>query len=58
MTHHVETPRLHGYGGLGIARCGTVATGEEGRFPQLAPDPSPPTGQAICAQGRAAPELV
>jgi anaerobic selenocysteine-containing dehydrogenase len=53
---HVE--RIHGYCSLCIARCGTVATVEDGRFTRLDPDPSHPTGQAICAKGRAAPELV
>ena len=58
MTDHVATQRIHGYCGLCIARCGAVATVEDGRFTQLDPDPSHPTGQAICAKGRAAPELV
>src|SRR5262249_52776512 len=50
--------RVHGYCALCIARCGTVATVEDGRFTRLDPDPSHPTGHAICAKGRAAPELV
>lgn len=50
--------RIHGYCSLCIARCGTVATVEAGRFTRLDPDPSHPTGRAICAKGRAAPELV
>jgi len=50
--------RIHGYCSLCIARCGTVATVEDGRFTRLDPDPSHPTGRAICAKGRAAPELV
>src|ERR1700674_6068595 len=50
--------QVHGYCGLCIARCGTVATVTDGRFTRLDPDPSHPTGQAICAKGRAAPELV
>ena len=58
MADHTGTQRIHGYCGLCIARCGTVATVEEGRFTRLDPDPSHPTGQAICAKGRAAPELV
>ena len=58
MTDHTGTQRIHGYCGLCIARCGTVATVEDGRFTRLDPDPSHPTGQAICAKGRAAPELV
>ena len=58
MTGQAGTQRIHGYCGLCIARCGTVATVEDGRFTRLDPDPSHPTGQAICAKGRAAPELV
>jgi anaerobic selenocysteine-containing dehydrogenase len=52
------TQRVYGYCGLCIARCGTVAVVEDGRFTRLEPDPAHPTGQAICAKGRAAPELV
>jgi anaerobic selenocysteine-containing dehydrogenase len=58
MTHRAGTKRIHGYCGLCIARCGTVATVEDGRFTHLGPDPTHPTGQALCAKGRAAPELV
>ena len=47
-----------GFCGLCIARCGTIATVENGRFTRLDPDPEHPTGAAICAKGRAAPELV
>src|SRR6516164_3182683 len=52
------TKRMPGYCGLCIARCGTIATVENGRFVRLDPDPAHPTGAAICAKGRAAPELV
>ena len=58
VAHSPDTQRIHGYCALCIARCGTVATVEGGRFIRLDPDPSHPTGQAICAKGRAAPELV
>src|SRR6476620_3031218 len=58
MADHASIRRIHGYCALCIARCGTVASVEEGRFTRLDPDPSHPTGQAICAKGRAAPELV
>src|SRR5262245_48589233 len=58
MAEQTGTQRIHGYCGLCIARCGTVATVENGRFTRLDPDPSHPTGHAICAKGRAAPELV
>ena len=43
---------------LCVARCGAIATVERGRFVSLEPDPSHPTGQALCAKGRASPELV
>ncbi len=50
--------QVQGYCSLCIARCGTVATVTDGRFTNLDPDPTHPTGAAICAKGRAAPELV
>jgi anaerobic selenocysteine-containing dehydrogenase len=59
MTRDVPTThQTQGYCGLCIARCGTIATVENGRFTRLDPDPTHPTGAAICAKGRAAPELV
>ena len=58
MADQSGVTRMHGYCGLCIARCGTIATVEAGRFTRLDPDPSHPTGHAICAKGRAAPELV
>src|SRR4051812_29389846 len=50
--------RIQGYCALCISRCGAVAVVENGRLTRLEPDPSHPTGQALCAKGRAAPELV
>ena len=50
--------RIQGYCGLCIARCGSVAVVDHGRLVALEPDPSHPTGQALCAKGRAAPEIV
>ena len=59
MSAEIPSVRLvPGYCGLCIARCGTVATVTDGRFTRLDPDPTHPTGAAICAKGRAAPELV
>ena len=52
------TRRLPGYCALCVSRCGSIAVVEDGRFVSLEPDPSHPTGQALCAKGRAAPELV
>ena len=50
--------RVQGYCALCISRCGSIAIVEDGRFVALEPDPSHPTGQALWAKGRAAPELV
>src|SRR5215469_16092470 len=58
MPQHTGLQRIHGHCALCIARCGTVATVQDGRFTRLDPDPAHPTGHAICAKGRAAPELV
>jgi anaerobic selenocysteine-containing dehydrogenase len=41
-----------------VSRCGAVATVTDGHFTALSPDPSHPTGQALCVKGKAAPELV
>ncbi len=58
MADPTSSERVHGYCGFCIARCGSVAVVEDGRFTRLEPDPAHPTGQALCAKGRAAPELV
>jgi anaerobic selenocysteine-containing dehydrogenase len=58
MPTQSRTQRIQGYCGLCIARCGCVAEIKDGRFIALHPDPTHPTGQALCAKGRAAPELV
>jgi anaerobic selenocysteine-containing dehydrogenase len=58
MADQSSVQRIQGYCSLCIARCGTVAVIEDGRFTRLEPDPTHPTGQALCAKGRAAPELV
>ena len=52
------TERIPSYCALCISRCGAIAVVENGRFVALEPDPSHPTGHALCAKGRAAPELV
>src|SRR2546423_14031443 len=51
------TERVRGYCALCVSRCGSIAVVEHGRFSALEPDPSHPTGQALCAKGRAAPGL-
>jgi len=58
VTTQAAVERIQGYCALCISRCGSIAVVENGRFVALEPDPSHPTGQALCAKGRAAPELV
>jgi anaerobic selenocysteine-containing dehydrogenase len=58
MADLASQQRVQGFCNLCIARCGSVAVVEDGRFLRLEPDPTHPTGQALCAKGRAAPELV
>ena len=58
MADQSNTKRIQGYCGLCIARCGCIAEVEDSRFVAIHPDPTHPTGQALCAKGRAAPELV
>src|SRR5262249_28947681 len=53
-----EPERIPGYCALCASRCGSIAVVENGRFVALEPDPTHPTGQALCSKGRAAPELV
>lgn len=53
-----STQRIPGYCAMCVSRCGSIAVIENGRFVALEPDPAHPTGKALCAKGRAAPELV
>jgi hypothetical protein len=43
---------------LCVSRCGCEAVVENGRLVAIEPDPSHPTGKALCAKGRASPALV
>jgi anaerobic selenocysteine-containing dehydrogenase len=52
------TERIHGYCALCRSRCGCVSVVADGRLVAVEPDPSHPTGRALCAKGRAAPQLV
>lgn len=59
MKHNSQTiERIPGYCALCVSRCGCIAVKENGRFVALEPNPAHPTGKALCAKGRAAPELV
>lgn len=48
----------HGYCTLCRSRCGTINVVRGDQLVEVRPDPSHPTGRAICMKGRAAPELV
>ncbi len=43
---------------LCVSKCGATATVDDGQLVSLQPDPSHPTGRALCVKGKAAPELV
>src|SRR5262245_61513128 len=58
MSEPATVEKTQIYCALCISRCGAIARTENGRFVALDPDPSHPTGKALCAKGRAAPELV
>src|SRR6266540_1646943 len=50
--------RIVGFCALCRSRCGCVSTVVDGKLVSVEPDPSHPTGGALCVKGRAAPELV
>jgi anaerobic selenocysteine-containing dehydrogenase len=58
MATDQATTQVSTYCPLCISRCGAKATISDGRFVALEPDPSHPTGSALCVKGRAAPEIV
>jgi anaerobic selenocysteine-containing dehydrogenase len=58
MGDAATTRRIPGYCALCRSRCGCISVVRDGRLVAVEPDPSHPTGRALCAKGRAAPELV
>jgi len=52
LTNEQSIERIPGYCALCVSRCGSVAVIENGRFVALEPDPSHPTGKALCAKGQ------
>ncbi|GAA4334043.1 hypothetical protein GCM10023144_25870 [Pigmentiphaga soli] len=50
--------RIPGFCALCRSRCGSVGVVENGVLLAQEPDPSHPTGKALCMKGRAAPEIV
>ncbi len=55
-THPAEVKE--GYCTLCRSRCGSLNHVADGRLVAVTPNPAHPTGAALCAKGRAAPELV
>jgi anaerobic selenocysteine-containing dehydrogenase len=55
---NAERRRIAAFCPLCVSRCGCEAVVENGRLVAIEPDPSHPTGKALCAKGRASPELV
>ncbi len=52
------TEKVPTFCALCVSHCGAIASVENGVFTALEPDPSHPTGQALCIKGKVAPELV
>src|SRR3984885_3187462 len=50
--------KIPGFCALCRARCGCLSVVENGRLVAVEPNPDHPTGAALCAKGRAAPDLV
>ena len=50
--------RIKGFCALCRSRCGCISVVRDGVLVAVEPDPDHPTGRALCAKGRAAPELV
>jgi anaerobic selenocysteine-containing dehydrogenase len=48
-----ERRRVAAFCPLCVSRCGCEAVVENGRLVAIEPDPSHPTGKALCAKGRA-----
>lgn len=58
MTDMREAEIKEGYCTLCRSRCGSLNHVLDGRLVAVTPNPAHPTGAALCAKGRAAPELV
>ncbi|HEX6354450.1 molybdopterin-containing oxidoreductase family protein [Actinophytocola sp.] len=54
----IETTQVPTFCALCVSRCGAMATVADGELVALHPDPTHPTGRALCVKGKAAPELV
>ena len=50
--------RHRGFCTLCRSRCGAIFVTRDGLLKEVLPDPEHPTGGALCAKGRAAPEIL
>jgi anaerobic selenocysteine-containing dehydrogenase len=57
MSAEQDTRRVATFCPMCVSACGAAATVVDGRFAALEPDPSHPTGRALCVKGKAAPEI-
>ncbi|MEX2481053.1 MAG: molybdopterin-dependent oxidoreductase [Gammaproteobacteria bacterium] len=58
MDAEAQQTRIPGYCALCWSSCGCVSVVADGRLMAVEPDPSHPTGQALCGKGQAAPDYV
>jgi anaerobic selenocysteine-containing dehydrogenase len=58
MANRELDDRVATFCALCVSRCGATATVRDGVLFSLEPDPTHPTGEALCIKGKAAPELV
>lgn len=58
MAEQQQTRQVSTFCPLCVSRCGAKATVANGTLVALQPDPSHPTGEALCVKGKAAPEIV
>ncbi len=57
MSEAHGTRRVATFCPMCVSACGATAIVVDGRFAALEPDPSHPTGRALCVKGKAAPEI-
>ena len=58
MTDLPSSRRVAGYCALCWSSCGCISVVKDDRLVAVEPNPDHPTGDVLCAKGRAAPELV
>ena len=56
--HRAGETRIPGFCALCRSRCGCISVVQDGKLVAVEPNPEHPTGQALCAKGRAVPEVL